>query len=206
MEKVQIRRVERRDLEACAQLEHQCYSPLEAAPRNHLERRIEIYPDGFYVAKSGGRIVGMINSGATHKDDITDERLKHLVGHVRNGRNCVIFSLAVHPDFRRANIARMLVTKLIEVAEYKEKQRVLLLCRENLLDFYRRLGFGYGGLSRSTFGGFNWHQMHYDLLPPASLVANPRQVQGSLNAVRRTGFACKSGSSQFSRAAIGFQP
>lgn len=177
MHRVAIRRVERRDLQACVDLERQCYSAREAAPEFHLERRIEIYPDGFYVAELGGKVVGMINSGATHKEDITGEEFKHLIGHVRNGRNSVIFSLAVHPTHRRKNIARQLMEKLIEVAEEKEKMRILLLCRDNLIDFYQRLGFIHGGLSGSDFGGYRWHQMHYDLSPPAWMVAGERANQ-----------------------------
>ncbi len=166
MNEIQIRRVERSDLNGCTALEERCYAPLEVAPRDFIEKRIEIYPDGFYVAEVGGEIVGMINTGATHKDDITDEELKYLIGHVRNGKNTVVFSLAVHPEFRGRGIARMLVEKIYEVSEQKEKQKVLLLCKGNLIEFYTTLGFVYGGPSTSQFGGYTWHQMQYELPEP----------------------------------------
>ncbi|WP_136805600.1 GNAT family N-acetyltransferase [Desulfosediminicola flagellatus] len=166
MKTIEIRRVERSDLNGCVLLEERCYSPIEVAPRDFIAKRIEIYPDGFYVAEVNGEIVGMINTGATHKDDITDEELKYLIGHVRNGKNNVIFSLAVHPEHRGKGIARMLMDKIIEVAEGKEKQKILLLCKDNLVEFYTALGFEYVNPSNSDFGGFTWHQMEHKLPEP----------------------------------------
>lgn len=158
-----IRRVERDDLEQCAQLEQTCFSPFEAADKDFINKRIEIYPDGFYVAEIHGKIVGMINTGATHKEDISDEQLKKLIGHVRNGKNGVIFSLAVHPDYRGKGIAKSMISQIIEVLQRKEKQNILLLCRDNLVDFYNRLGFHYDKASSSTYGGIKWHEMSYPL-------------------------------------------
>ena len=167
MKTIVIRRVERRDLNACHEIEQACYPPLEAATREYLAKRIEVYPDGFFVAEHDGRVIGMINSGATHKDDITEEEFKNLIGHVRNGRNSVIFSVAVLPEYRLRGIAARLVEKLIEVATEKQKQRILLLCKEELISFYSSLGFRYSGKSRSDFGGYSWHQMQYELPVPA---------------------------------------
>lgn len=172
MNELHIRRVERGDLVACVHLEEQCYPPLEVAPRDFIEKRIEIYPDGFYVAELDGEIVGMVNSGATHKDDITDEELKYLIGHVRNGKNGVIFSLAVHPEHRGKGIARMLMDKIVEVSELKEKQKIVLLCKDNLIEFYTSLGFSYGGPSSSNFGGYTWHQMQYELPQPTWILTS----------------------------------
>lgn len=172
MKELHIRRVERRDLDDCFKLERQCYDPLEVAPRDFIGKRIEIYPDGFYVAEYRGEIVGMVNSGATHKDDITDEELKYLIGHVRNGRNSVIFSLAVHPEHRGRGIARMLMAKLIDSAEQKEKQKILLLCRNSLIEFYKSLGFYYSGPANARLGRDILHQMHFELPVPAWTAAS----------------------------------
>lgn len=167
MDEIHVRRVERRDLNACFALEECCYDPIEVAPLDFIEKRIEIYPDGFYVAEHNGEIVGMINSGATHKEDITDEELKYLIGHVRNGKNSVVFSLAVHPEHRGKGIARMLMKKMIDISEKKEKQKIILLCNKPFIEFYTSLGFAYCGPSNSYFGGSIMHQMHYELPVPA---------------------------------------
>lgn len=172
MSEIRIRRVERSDLQACVALEERCYQPIEVAPPDFIEKRIEVYPDGFYVAELDGELVGMINCGATHKDDITDEELKYLIGHVRNGKNGIVFSLAVDPRHRGKGIARMLMAKVIEVSEQKEKQKIVLLCKDDLVNFYAALGFSYGGPSSSHFGGYTWHQMQYELPAPAWAVTS----------------------------------
>ena len=172
MNTVHIRRVEYADLEACCMLENLCFDEMEIAPRDFIEKRIELYPDGFYVAEIEGRLVGMVNSGATHREDITDEGLKYLSGHVRNGRNAVIFSLAVHPDFRRRGIGRALVEQMIRVAAEKEKQRVLLLCQEERISLYTTMGFVKVGLVTSNFGGRLLHQLEYMLPAPAWMTTN----------------------------------
>ncbi|MCP3890955.1 MAG: GNAT family N-acetyltransferase, partial [Desulfobulbaceae bacterium] len=122
-----IRRVERSDLENCIALEKCCYPPLETATRELLEKRIEIYPDGFYVAEIENKIVGMVNCGATHQEDITEEAFKQLIGHVRNGKNGVVFSLAVYPDHRNKGIASLLIKEIVRVSKSKQKENILLL-------------------------------------------------------------------------------
>lgn len=163
MNNLTIRRVERSDLDKCVQLEKLCYPPIETATRDFIEKRIEVYPDGFYVAEIDGELIGMINMGATHKDDITDEEFKKLIGHVRNGKNNVIFSLAVHPDHRGHGIAKQLVDKIITVSNNKKKDSIILLCKDHLIDFYKGLGFSYYKTSSSDFGGYEWHEMSLNL-------------------------------------------
>lgn len=172
MRNLHIRRVEHADLDACCHLENICFDEMEIAPRDFLEKRIELYPDGFYVAELDGMVVGMVNSGATHRDDITDEGLKYLAGHVRNGRNAVIFSLAVHPEFRKRGVGRALVERMITVAAEKEKQRILLLCQEELIPLYTSFGFIQVGLATTNFGGRLLHQLEYLLPVPAWMTTN----------------------------------
>lgn len=163
MDNIIIRRVERSDLNQCYRLEQLCYQPIETATKDFIEKRIEVYPDGFYVAEVNDTIIGMINCGATHKDDITDEEFKKLIGHVRNGKNNVIFSLAVHPDFRGKGIAKSLINRIISVSDQKEKKSILLLCKDQLVNFYQHLGFSYSKPSNSDFGGYTWHEMTFQL-------------------------------------------
>ncbi|MCP3850988.1 MAG: GNAT family N-acetyltransferase, partial [Gammaproteobacteria bacterium] len=85
------------------------------------------------------------------------------IGHVRNGKNGVVFSLAVYPDHRNKGIASLLIKEIVRVSKSKQKKNILLLCKDNLVDFYRDLGFGYGGLSSSKYGGSTWHEMRYPL-------------------------------------------
>lgn len=166
-DEVTIRRVRSGDWEACCAVEAVCFPPEEAAEPDSVAERIRVFPQGFYVAEAesgaGPVLAGMINSGATHKGDITDEAFKKLVGHEPDGANMVVFSLSVRPEWRGRGLARRLMERFVRESRTQGRRRVLLLCKDPLVGFYGRLGFRDGGLSVSTHGGAAWHEMRMEL-------------------------------------------
>src|SRR4030067_1388631 len=154
-----IRHVVKGDLDACFTIESTC-STTDAATREKIEKRIAIFPDGFLVAEANGLVVGMINSGATDKDDITEDAFKDMSDHIHNGKHIVIFSLAVLPAFQGVGISRRLMEKFIEASGDLKKEKILLMCKSGLISYYRKYGFHYAGKSKSTLGGFEWHEMY----------------------------------------------
>ena len=163
MENVIIRPVTVNDLDACHTVESRCFFPSEAASKENIEKRINLFPQGFFVAEVAHEVIGHINSGATHKDDITDEELKAMIGHDADGKNLVVFSLAVDPEFQKQGIARQLMLRFIDAARAMKKQNILLLCKAQLIPYYETYGFIDGGVSASTHGGFTWHEMSLSL-------------------------------------------
>ena len=163
MSKIIVRNVQPKDLDDCCVVEASGFSPEEAASRETIQLRIEIFPQGFFVAELDGRIVGLVNSAATNKDDISDEELKQLIGHDINGRNMVIFALAVLPEFQKRGIAKQLMLRFIEEARQNKKEKVLLMCKKYLVAYYEGMGFTHAGLSKSTHGGAEWHEMRLAL-------------------------------------------
>lgn len=159
MTEIRIRNVLPKDLDGCYLVEISGFPPEEAATRETIQRRIDAFPEGFLVAEINGRIVGMLNSAATHKEDISDEALKQLVGHDAGGRNMVVFALVVLPEFQKRGIARQLITKFAYEARKRKKHQVLLLCKQHLIAYYQGLGFSHVGLSKSTHGNAEWHEM-----------------------------------------------
>ena len=162
MDDVKIRHVRDHDLNVCYAIESVCYIS-DAATREKIQKRIQLFPEGFLVAESEGRIIGIINSASTNKEDITDEAFKDMVGHVRDGKNIVIFSLAVLTEFQGAGVSKKLMTKFIEISKALKKEKILLICKSELIPYYHKHGFFYGGKSRSTLGGFEWHEMYLPL-------------------------------------------
>lgn len=162
MDYVKIRHVTMQDLGACDAVESACYTS-DAATREKIQKRIEFFPEGFLVAESKGQIIGMINSASTNKEDITDETFKDMVGHVKDGKNIVIFSVAVLPEYRGSGVSKKLMSKFIEISKALKKEKILLICKSELIPYYRRYGFLYGGKSRSAHGGFEWHEMYLPL-------------------------------------------
>jgi len=163
MNELIIRNVLPKDLDACFLVETAGFPPEEAASRETIQLRIDTFPQGFFVAEIEGRVVGMLNSAATHKEDISDEELKQLIGHDPAGKNMVIFALAVLPEFQKRGIARRLMTGFMEEARRCRKEKVLLMCKRHLIAYYESMGFIHAGLSRSTHGGAEWHEMRLAL-------------------------------------------
>jgi ribosomal protein S18 acetylase RimI-like enzyme len=142
-----IRQILLDDLNQCATIEAACYGP-EGATRERIADCIATYPEGFLIAELEGRVIGFVNSGVTDKDDISDEAFKDLIGHTPAGRNLVIFSLAVHPDFQRHGIGRVQMEAFIAAAKQLRKETILLLCQAALIRYYQHFGFrDRGGMS-----------------------------------------------------------
>ncbi|RPJ27525.1 MAG: N-acetyltransferase [Chloroflexi bacterium] len=163
MNEIIIRHVLPKDLDECFRVETSGFPPEEAAARETIQLRIETFPEGFLVAELEGRVVGMLNSAGTDKDDISDEELKQLIGHDPHGKNMVVFALAVLPEFQKRGIARQLMSRFVEEARQHKKGNVLLMCKRHLIAYYERMGFAHAGLSRSTHGGAEWHEMRLRL-------------------------------------------
>jgi ribosomal protein S18 acetylase RimI-like enzyme len=159
MPALNIRNVEESDLDACFEVETACWPPEEAALKETIGRRIRVFPQGFFVAETDGRVVGMLNSCSTNREELGDESLKQLVGHDVNGRNMVVFALGVLPEYRKHGIAAELMRKFIAFAKALQKDKVLLICKSYLVPYYERFGFAHTGLSASCHGGTAWQQM-----------------------------------------------
>jgi len=156
---VNIRKVTEADLDGCYEVEIACWPPEEAAAKETVERRIARFPRGFFVAESDGRVIGMLNSCCTDREDLGDEELKQLVGHDVDGRNMVVFAVGVLPEFRKQGVAAALMVRFIGLARELKKENVLLICKSDLVAYYEGFGFVHAGLSRSMHGGATWQQM-----------------------------------------------
>ena len=159
MSEVIIRHVLPVDLDECFVVETSGFPPEEAATRETIQLRIETFPQGFLVAEVQGKVIGILNSAATNKDDISDEELKQLIGHDPEGKNMVVFALAVLPEYQRQGVARQLMKRFAEESRQQGKENVLLMCKQHLIAYYERMGFTRVGISRSTHGGAEWHEM-----------------------------------------------
>ena len=163
MEEIIIRHVLLKDLDDCFTVEISGFPPEEAATRETIKLRIDTFPEDFWVAEINGRVVGMLNSAVTAKEDLGDEELKQLIGHDPNGRNTVVFALAVLPEVQRRGIARQLMARFVEEARALNRENVLLMCKQHLIRYYESMGFEHVGLSTSTHGGAEWHEMRLEL-------------------------------------------
>ena len=163
MSKITIREASIIDLNRCYEIESTAYAGDEAASREKIRTRIEVYPEGCLVLEFEGEIAGLVNSGATDNVQLSDEAFKELVGHDPNGKKIVIMSVAVHPDFQRKGLAGKLIIEFIAKMKAMAKSEIFLICQTGLVDMYASYGFEYIGVSDSEHGGLDWHEMSLSL-------------------------------------------
>ncbi len=153
-----IRQVRASDLEGCYSVESQSYSK-EGASKQRIEKRIKTYPKGFLVAELKGKIIGIANGTSTNKQDLSNESLKDMAHFEKDGRNIIIFSLAVLPEYRGKGIAKALLNKFISIFKEEKKSKILLMCKENHISLYQKFGFALIGKSQSNHGEMEWYEM-----------------------------------------------
>lgn len=151
------------DLEECFLLESKTFPEEEAASKENVEIRLKKFSKGFIVGELDGKIITHINSGSTNQEDITDEEFKGLIGHEDGGKNIVIFSVAVDPIYQKKGIASIMMKEFIKISREMNKKKILLLCKDNLLRMYEKMGYKKVGISASTHGGAVWYEMEQSL-------------------------------------------
>jgi ribosomal protein S18 acetylase RimI-like enzyme len=159
-----IRRANNADLDRCFDIEKIAYAGEEAATKEKILKRINTYPEGFIILENNTEIIGFINSGATHKVELSDEAFKELVGHDATGKHIVIMSVVIHPDYQGRSYTSLLMTFFIDAMKAMHKSEIYLICQTELVKMYEKYGFVYQGESGSDHGGLSWHEMSLNLL------------------------------------------
>lgn len=147
------------DLERCYKIETKAYAGDEAATKEKILKRIEMYPEGFLILENEKEIIGFVNCGAADKVELSDESFKELVGHHSNGKNIVIMSVVTHPDYQRQGMANRLMKQFIQQMRGMKKEKIMLICQVELIPMYASFGFVDLGPSDSEHGGLSWHEM-----------------------------------------------
>lgn len=163
MTNLNIRPAEEHDLDRCFEIERVSYSGDEAASKEKILKRIRMYPEGFLILENEKEIIGFINSGATHKVELSDEEFKELVGHDPSGDCIVIMSVVIHPDYQGQSLAGLLMKHFIQTMRNLGKKEIRLICQTELIEMYAKYGFVHIGESDSDHGGLSWHEMSLTL-------------------------------------------
>jgi ribosomal protein S18 acetylase RimI-like enzyme len=163
MSELSIRPVKESDLERCFEIETVSYAGDEAATKEKILTRIQTYPEGFVVLENKEEIIGFINSGATHKVELSNEEFKELIGHDPCGKHIVIMSVVIHPKYQGKGMASKLMASFIDSMKQMKKTEIYLICQTDLVNMYAKYGFVHLGKSDSGHGGLSWHEMSLSL-------------------------------------------
>ena len=163
MAEIMIRPVAVEDLDAVTEVEAVCFNAAEAAPKASFKARIAAFPECFFVAMDGERMVGFINGCATDEMTIRDEMFADSSLHKADGCYQSIFGLAVIPEYQRQGIAAKLMWHLIENAKMKGRKGLILTCKDFRIPYYEKFGYKSLGVSASVHGGAVWYDMLLEL-------------------------------------------
>lgn len=159
MTEINIRYVTAEDLDQVTAVEAACFPAAEAAGKESFKRRIETFPECFFVAVHDGRIIGFINGCATDERTIRDEMFENSSLHKKDGIYQSIFGLDVLEEYRGQGIAAKLMEHMIQDAEAKGRRGLILTCKDRLIHYYSKFGYENLGVSASVHGGAVWYDM-----------------------------------------------
>jgi len=147
------------DAARCFEIETTAYEGDEAATLEKIATRIAQYPQGFLILEADGKVGGFINCGCAHEVVMSDEAFKELVGHSADAPNVVIMSVVVDPTHQGKGYSKALMTEFVQRMRAMGKQTIHLMCKEQHVSLYERMGYQYVQPSPSDHGGMAWHEM-----------------------------------------------
>lgn len=151
------------DIDALHEIETLSFPEDKAASRKAFEYRLNSFPQWFFKAEYNGRIVGLIDGSPSDNEYITDD-LYQVGGEFNvNGKNLLIFGLAVNPNYRHRGIAHRLMNHIIHTAKAQGKKRISFTCKESLIPFYESFGYENHGISKSVIGNTTNYDMEMSL-------------------------------------------
>ena len=156
---VLIRNAKKEEAALLAQIEAECFPAAEAAGKQDIEARMDVFEDYFFVAETNGKIVGFINGAVAKEASLPDQMYHDESLHDPNGAYQTVFGLDVLPAYRRNGIAGRLLERMIHHARECQRKGVVLTCKDHLVHYYAGFGFKHCGVADSTHGGAKWNEM-----------------------------------------------
>ena len=156
---MKIRTATMADLPAVTRLEAICFPEAEAATEQSFARRLEVYPNHFWILTDGKTVVSFVNGMVTDEPDLRDEMYDSADLHNENGAWQMIFGVDTHPAYRRQGCAGRLLAHVIAEAKAQGRKGLVLTCKDALVPYYAKFGFVSEGVSQSTHGDVVWYQM-----------------------------------------------
>ncbi len=160
-DRFQFRNINKGEADEAVRIEQICFPPNEACSEKDMKDRIEKVPDLFLVAvdKKTGNIAGFLNGLATDEKVFRDEFFTDAGLNNDKGKNIMILGLDVLPQYRMQGLGRELVNRYIKREKEKGRKMIILTCLESKVKMYEKMGFCDEGISGSSWGGEEWHEM-----------------------------------------------
>jgi ribosomal protein S18 acetylase RimI-like enzyme len=161
MERFEFRNINPDETDQVIAIEQACFPPNEACSPKAMTERIAVAPELFLVAvdKSTGRIAGFLNGLSTDEFSFRDAFFTDASLYDAKGKNIMLLGLDVLPEYRRQGLAREIMYQYLRREREKGRHLVLLTCHQSKIKMYKKMGFSDQGISSSSWGGEQWHEM-----------------------------------------------
>ena len=164
-ERYEFRNIKQNEAEEAAEIERICFPPNEACSKKHMKDRVAGIADLFLVVidKENGKMAGFLNGLATDEVVLKDEFFTDAGLHNPEGKNIMLLGLDVLPEYRSQGLARELMYQYLKREKENGREKVFLTCLDNKVEMYTKMGYKDLGISDSSWGGEEWHDMLYTL-------------------------------------------
>lgn len=157
---MKIRTATIHDLDQIAAVEAECFPAAEAATREELKARLEVYGDHFWLMFDEEKLIAFVDGMVTDEPDLADEMYEKAEMHREEGTWQMIFGVNTLPAYRRKGYAGQLLERAISDAKEQGRKGLVLTCKEQLVHYYAKFGFVDEGIStKSVHGNVVWNQM-----------------------------------------------
>ena len=138
------------DVPQLYQLEITSFPSDEAATEEKISYRCENASNFFQIYFENQEILGFVNGTLISTKNIEEESMQF---HDPDGRSLALHSVTVNPSVRRKGLGTKILLKYIEnIKTYEQVDRILLLSKANMLEFYLKIGFVVDKLSEVEHG------------------------------------------------------
>lgn len=147
------------DLAAVTAVEAACFPAAEAATELDFSKRLEVYPNHFWLLEKDGVLISFVNGLVTNEPSLRDEMYSDAALHDEQGDWQMIFGVNTLPAYRRQGLAGQVLQSVIADAKQQGRKGCVLTCKEALIHYYETFGFVNEGVSESSHGGVVWYEM-----------------------------------------------
>lgn len=117
IDKMNIRTARIEDVKQFAEIGYACYPVEETITEEEYRKRVDVYPNHFWVLETQGEIVAFVNGPVTDSPCIFDEMYHNANVHKENGKWQAILGLNTSPDYQKKGYASKLMNQLIKDAK-----------------------------------------------------------------------------------------
>ncbi|MBQ6389651.1 MAG: GNAT family N-acetyltransferase [Mogibacterium sp.] len=166
-DRFEFRDIRPEESDQAAEIEQIVFPPHEAVFPDDVREHAYVAPDCFLVAvdRETGLVAGFLYGLATDESAFRDEFFTDVSLHVPDGQNIILLGLDVLPEYQGQGLGRAIMTEYCRREKAKGRSKLILTCLENLVGMYEKFGFVDLGISGSTWGGEEWHEMDLTLNP-----------------------------------------